>query len=77
MKPKFETLAIKSTENTFSDVSPVSIPIYLSSTYKRNADGSYNNDLVYSRNDNPNRQVVEKSIAKLNYSERFLRYFFD
>ena len=65
MKPKFETLAIKCTENTFSDVSPVSIPIYLSSTYKRNADGSYNNDFVYSRNDNPNRQVVEKSIATL------------
>lgn len=65
MKPKFETLAIKSTENTFSDVSPVSIPIYLSSTYKRNENGSYNNDFVYSRNDNPNRQVVEKSIAKL------------
>lgn len=65
MKPKFETLAIKSTENTFSDVNPVSIPIYLSSTYKRNANGTYNNDFVYSRNDNPNRQVIEKSIAKL------------
>lgn len=65
MKPKFETLAIKSTENTFTDANPVSIPIYLSSTYKRNEDGSYNNDFVYSRNDNPNRQIVEKSIAKL------------
>ena len=65
MKPKFETLAIKSTENTLTDINPVSIPIYLSSTYKRNTDGTYNNDFVYSRNDNPNRQVVEKSIAKL------------
>ena len=65
MKPKFETLAIKSTENNFSEVKSVSIPIYLSSTYKRNTDGSYNNDFVYSRNDNPNRQIVEKSIAKL------------
>lgn len=65
MKPKFETLAIKSTENNFSEVKSVSIPIYLSSTYKRNTDGSYDNDFVYSRNDNPNRQIVEKSIAKL------------
>ena len=65
MKPKFETLAIKSTEHTFTNVNAVSIPLFLSSTYKRNADGSYNNDFVYSRNDNPNRQLIEKSIAKL------------
>jgi cystathionine gamma-synthase len=64
-KLKFQTLAIKSTESTFSNSEPVSTPIYLSSTYKRNADGSYNNDLVYSRNDNPNRNIVETSIAKL------------
>jgi len=64
-KPKFETLAIKSTENQFSNVEPVSTPIYLSSTYKRNSDGSYNNDLVYSRSDNPNRKIVEHSIAQL------------
>lgn len=64
-KPKFETVAIKSTENSFSNAHPVSVPIYLSSTYKRNDDGSYNDDFVYARNDNPNRQLVEKSIAVL------------
>jgi len=64
-KPRFETLAIKSTENTFNNSEPVSTPIYLSSTYKRNVDGSYNNDLIYSRNDNPNRSIVENSIAQL------------
>jgi len=64
-KPKFATLAIKSTENTFSNSESVSTPIYLSSTYKRNSDASYNNDLVYSRSDNPNRSIVEKSIAEL------------
>lgn len=65
LKPKFETIAIKSTENTFKDSEPVSTPIYLSSTYKRNNDGSYNNDFIYSRTDNPNRAIVEKSIALL------------
>lgn len=64
-KLKFETLAIKSTENTFSNSEPVSTPIYLSSTYKRKDDGTYSNDFVYSRNDNPNRAIVEKSIAQL------------
>lgn len=60
---KFETIAIKSTENTMENAAPVSTPIYLSSTYQRNDDGSYNDDLIYSRHDNPNRNAVEKSIA--------------
>ena len=64
-KPKFETIAIKSTENKFSDSTPVSTPIYLSSTYKRNSDGSYTNDFVYSRANNPNRAIVEEAIAIL------------
>ncbi|MBE0424794.1 MAG: aminotransferase class I/II-fold pyridoxal phosphate-dependent enzyme [Lutibacter sp.] len=64
-KPKFETVAIKSTENKYSDSAPVSMPIYLSSTYVRNSDGSYKNDFVYSRSNNPNRAIVEESIAIL------------
>lgn len=65
LKPKFETLAIKSTENQFNNSEPVSTPIYLSTTYKRNVDGSYNHDFVYSRNSNPNRTIIEQSIAQL------------
>jgi len=68
-KPKFETLAIKSTENQFNNSEPVSTPIYLSSTYKRNNDGTYNNDFVYSRNSNPNRSIIENSIAQLENGE--------
>ncbi|WP_298262565.1 aminotransferase class V-fold PLP-dependent enzyme [uncultured Lutibacter sp.] len=68
-KPKFETLAIKSIENKMMDVEPVSIPIYLASTYKRNTDGSYNNDFIYSRNGNPNRTIVEQSIAQLEQGQ--------
>ncbi len=64
-KPKFETIAIKSTENNFRDSEPVSTPIYLSTTYKRGKDGSYKNDFIYSRHDNPNRKIVEDSIAQL------------
>ncbi len=64
-KPKFETIAIKSAENKYTDLAPVSTPIYLSSTYKRSIDGSYMNDFVYSRTNNPNRSIVEESIALL------------
>ncbi len=64
-KPKFETIAIKSIENRCKSSEPVSTPIYLSTTYKRDKDGSYANDFIYSRNDNPNRKIVEQSIAQL------------
>jgi len=64
-KLKFETLAIKSTENKFTNSKPVSTPIYLSSTYERNDKGAYTNDFIYSRSDNPNRKIVEESIALL------------
>jgi cystathionine gamma-synthase len=64
-KAKFETIAIKSTENKFSDSAPVSTPIYLSSTFKRGNEGDYMNGFVYSRTNNPNRAIVEESIAIL------------
>jgi cystathionine gamma-synthase len=41
------------------------MPLYLSTTYVRNEDGSYNHDFLYSRADNPNRKVLENSIAQL------------
>lgn len=62
---KFETLAIKSIENNLANTNAVSVPIYLSTTFVRNEDGSYNNDFSYSRSNNPNRQVLEHSIAAL------------
>jgi len=64
-KLKFETRAIHSAKSELADVKPVSTPIYLSTTFERNEDGSYNNDFQYSRSNNPNRQILEKSIAQL------------
>ena len=66
---KFETKAIKSTENHFQKAELVATPIYLSSTYKRNDDGSYNEDLIYSRENNPNRALLEESLAVLEGGE--------
>src|SRR5210317_577377 len=64
-KMHFETRAIVMTDKSSSNVNPVSTPIYLSSTYKRNHDGSYNDELIYSRHNNPNRDQLEKAIANL------------
>ena len=66
---KFETLAIKSTKNEIENIKPVSSPIYLSTTFERNNDGTYNNDFQYTRSNNPNRQILENCIAKLENGE--------
>lgn len=64
-KLHFETLAIQSTQLSNEDTRAVSTPIFMSTTFERAADGSYPSGYVYSRMDNPNRQLLEKSIALL------------
>ena len=57
---KLETLAIQSTLMPDANAGAVVPPIYLSTTFEREADGSYKHDYVYSRVDNPNRKLLEK-----------------
>ena len=68
-KLKFETIAIKSAKNELVDVKSVSAPIYLSTTFERNPDGSYNHNFQYTRSNNPNRQILENSIAALEHGD--------
>jgi cystathionine gamma-synthase len=62
---KLETLAIQSTLMPDANAGAVVPPIYLSTTFEREADGSYKHDYVYSRADNPNRKLLESSLAAL------------
>ena len=62
---KIETLAIQSTQMHDANAGAVTSPIYLSTTFERETDGSYSHGYIYSRADNPNRQLLEKSIALL------------
>ena len=64
-KIKFETLAIQSTQIPDKTTGAVATPINLSTTFERETDGSYRSGFVYSRSENPNRQLLEKSIALL------------
>ena len=64
-KYRFETQSIKSTQAHFENVKPIATPIFLSTTFERNPDGSYHEDFVYSRADNPNRRLLEHSLATL------------
>lgn len=67
MHPKkdISTRAVHAAQLKETDVRPVSTPLYLSTTYHRNPDGTYNHDYLYSRADNPNRRTLEKAIAEL------------
>jgi cystathionine gamma-synthase len=62
---KLETLAIQSTLMPDANAGAVVPPIYLSTTFEREADGSYHHEYVYSRADNPNRKLLESSLAAL------------
>ena len=62
---KLETIAIQSTQSNIDNIKSVSSPIHLSTTYLRNEDGSFTDDFRYSRLDNPNRRLLENSLAQL------------
>ncbi len=59
------TQAIHSVQQLPEDIRPVVPALYLSTTYRRNEDGGYNHGFVYSRAENPNRQLLEQSLAQL------------
>ena len=61
-----ETLAIQSTQMHDKNAGAVATPIYLSTTFERAEDGTFPHNLIYSRIDNPNRHLLEKSLAALD-----------
>jgi cystathionine gamma-synthase len=62
---KIETLAVHAGHSIDPATGAVSSPIYLSTTFERDADGTYSRGFMYTRNDNPNRQALEQGISAL------------
>ena len=60
-----ETLAVHAGREIDRTTGAVTAPIHLSTTYEREADGSYPRGYSYSRSANPNRQALEKTLASL------------
>ena len=69
-KLHFETKAIQSTLIKDAQASSVTQPIYLTTTFEREDDGSYAHGFVYSRLDNPNRKQLEESVAMLENGDK-------
>ncbi len=62
---KIETLAVHAGQQIDPATGAVTPPIYLSTTFAREADGSYPRRFTYSRANNPNREALEKCLAAL------------
>lgn len=66
---QFETLSIKITQQHDANAGAVATPIYLSSTFERDADGTFPHGHIYSRTSNPNRNTLEKTYAAIEGGE--------
>ena len=60
-----ETVAVHAGRHSDPVTGAVMPPIHLSTTFERNADGSYHDGYVYTRSENPNRRGVEECLAAL------------
>ncbi len=70
----FETKAIQITHFKDENAGSVASPIFLSTTFEREADGSHPFGYVYSRQGNPNRDMLEKAMAILENGEKALAF---
>ena len=66
---RFETIAAQAAHQADPTTGAVAPPIYLSTTFERDADGEYPRGFVYSRSDNPNRRALEECLAILEGGE--------
>jgi cystathionine gamma-synthase len=62
---KKETQAIHATNLVDETAGAIATPIFLTTTFTRDVDGSYPKGHMYSRNSNPNRDALEKGLAAL------------
>src|SRR5216110_1470354 len=68
-KARVETLAVHAGHEVDPATGAVAAPIYLSTTFERDIEGTYSRGFMYSRNDNPNRQTLERGVSLLEAGE--------
>ena len=70
----FSTKAIQATHLKDKNAGAVATPLYLSTTFERSPDGSHPYGYVYSRAENPNRELLENAMAILENGESALAF---
>jgi cystathionine gamma-synthase len=66
---KIETLAVHAGHTIDPATGAVSAPIQLSTTFERDVEGSYSRGFMYTRNNNPNREALERGVSLLEAGE--------
>jgi cystathionine gamma-synthase len=66
---KIETLAVHAGHSVDPATGAVSAPIYLSTTFERDIEGTYSRGFMYTRNNNPNREALERGVSMLEGGE--------
>jgi len=66
---KIETVAVHAGHEVDPATGAVAAPIYLSTTFERDIQGTYSRGFMYSRNDNPNRKTLERGVSMLEGGE--------
>ncbi|MBI4735034.1 MAG: PLP-dependent transferase [candidate division NC10 bacterium] len=62
---RIETLAVHAGHSVDPATGAVTPPIHLSTTFAREADGTYPRGYIYSRTSNPNREALERCLSAL------------
>lgn len=71
---KIETLAVHAGRHVDPSTGAVTLPIHLSTTFERSADGEYPRGFSYSREQNPNRAALEQCLAALEGGKEALAF---
>jgi cystathionine gamma-synthase len=66
---KIETIAVHAGHAVDPATGAVAAPIHLSTTFERDVEGAYSRGFMYTRNDNPNRQALERAVSMLEGGE--------
>jgi cystathionine gamma-synthase len=66
---KIETLAVHAGHTIDPATGAVSAPIHLSTTFERDTQGTYSRGFMYTRNNNPNREALERGVSLLEAGE--------
>ena len=71
---KIETRAVHAGRRTDPSTGAVALPIHLSTTFERGADGEYPLGFSYSREGNPTRDALERCLADLEGGKEALAF---
>jgi cystathionine gamma-synthase len=66
---KIETRAVHAGHAVDPATGAVATPIYLSTTFERDVQGTYSRGFMYTRNNNPNREALERGVSMLEGGE--------